>query len=213
MISHGKGCLKKWLKEFKKKCTSVIRSRKGFTFSELLVATVILLLSTSILVQTIAIAARNFDRVTQVSKAQQLCSILSGYVESELTYAKVTERGSSIKTNSDGAIVFSSESHNFGPNAAFYIKNGNALTPVTGSSLNIVGRLVESSDIYVNEGKTYFEIAGKEAYSGGGSDKYDLAAGMQKKYGSGVFTVDIVIKNKEMEDLASNSFVVIPALI
>ena len=135
-----------------------LKYKKGFTMTELLVSTIIMMLATGLITSTLDLAIRQFHKSTTNSNAQLLCSTLANYVTSELAYATVH-----VSSDEDGADVttFDSDVHNMGIGASF-----------TTSQDGAVGRLVETSPSYSlkNEDVPYYDIAGPVAYanSGGG---------------------------------------------
>jgi hypothetical protein len=192
--------LRSWLKKINRK----LKSHEGFSFAELLFATLIMLFATSILTSTISLAMSNYKKTVQASNAQLLCSTLSVYVENELSYAVVNKEIKYKDNSSSKAVLFSSEAHNFGPDAYFVIVNGNATYDVTTDSEN-VGKIAETSPIYTST-KPYY-IAGKGAYGN------DLFAGMTLKYDGKTFEAHIWVQNDDQIDghkLAENYLRIIP---
>ena len=64
-----------------------IKQNSGFTLSELLIATLILLLTSAMLVTCIRLGLKQLYQQTEESEAQMLCTMLSTAVQDELTYA------------------------------------------------------------------------------------------------------------------------------
>ena len=64
-----------------------LKQNKGFSFAELLVATIILLLTSGMLVVCIQLGIKQLYKNTQDSEAQMLCTTLSTAIQDELTYA------------------------------------------------------------------------------------------------------------------------------
>ncbi len=195
-----------------------IKSNGGFSMLELLVATLIMLLATSLLAQTMALGLQQFRTITKRSKADTLCSTLSIYVENELAYAKVKVK--------DGQVTFTSDVHNMGPDAAFYIlesaedEDGTVVT----SGESPVGIIVETSDYYKNyvkekniglqpaaQRRPYYSIVGEGSYKIGDRSSEMLAASMSLKNTSDSIEVTISVYDTDGETvLSSNHFRVIP---
>lgn len=73
-----------------------LRGTGGFSFLELMVCTLILLLSTGVILQTLTLATAQFQKRTRNSEAELLCDMLAQAVQEYLTYAtKVTSDSSS----------------------------------------------------------------------------------------------------------------------
>ena len=96
------------------KVAKKLKQNNGFTLSELLIATLILLLVSGMLVTCIHLGLKQLYKQTQESEAQILCTTLSTAIQDELSYAGNVE----TETTSDGEFVsFSKESKKVG----FYI--------------------------------------------------------------------------------------------
>ena len=104
-----------------------LRKCGGFSLTELLVATLIMLLATVLVTRTLSMAVRQLYIQTQESEAQLLCSSLSTYLESELSFATVTLNGQSEGEDAGGAVgvasggikSVSSDAHNMGEGICF----------------------------------------------------------------------------------------------
>ena len=69
------------------KTLNKLKQNNGFTISELLVATIILLLTSGMLITCIQLGLKQLYKQTAESEAQMLCTMLSTAVQDELTYA------------------------------------------------------------------------------------------------------------------------------
>ena len=133
------------MKEVWKKIRYRIRNRvgaeSGFSFVELLAATIIMMLATSLLVQTLTLAYDQFQRQTQVSEAQMLCASLSTYLESELSYATVTVGETEEGSSEPGTLKsVSSDAHNMGANIQFvYLRDQRSQSVSDGSQSRVDG--------------------------------------------------------------------------
>lgn len=65
-----------------------IKSRAGFTMTELLLCTIIMLLSTALVVQTLELSIRQFNSQTRRSDAQMLVNTLAVAIQNQITHAK-----------------------------------------------------------------------------------------------------------------------------
>ena len=93
-----------------------LRSQKGFTLTEALVAVAILGLIGVALAAGIPTAVRVYRSVTLNAEANVLCSTLSTAIADELRFAeRIAEKGDTVQF----------QSATFGPNACFYVnENG-----------------------------------------------------------------------------------------
>ena len=195
-----------------------------------------MMLSTTLLAQTVKLAQEQFFKTTQESEAQLLCASLSTYIESELEGAEPyseddgTDAGASGTNTNTGSIQsalgprFNSSTHNMGSGAYFYVladsesTSGEAGVSATASdtgSGSVKGQVVETSPYYQsfgtkdgNGGLGYYNIAGNGAYEVGKNHRYDLCASMDYSYSNGSYTVNIVVYRKNLDKavLAENSF-------
>jgi type II secretory pathway pseudopilin PulG len=197
------------LKGAVKKAYGKLRSCKGFSLAELLLATIIMLLATSVLTGTISLALSNYRKASQASNAQLLCSTLSVYVQNELSYASVTlDKDGNIKTGNGGAVQFTSGAHNFGPDAYFGIKTATSEDPypVTADSAQ-EGRIVEVSNIYQNNfgDKKSFDIAGKGSYMEN-APQSGLKAGMTLSFEDDSFIAHIIVKPENGDNVLAEKY-------
>lgn len=68
-----------------------LKKNKGFTLVELLFSMLILMLSTTVIIQCFNLGIGNVIKETRASEAQLLCSALSSSLQNELTYARNIE--------------------------------------------------------------------------------------------------------------------------
>ena len=86
------------MKSVVKKIKTKLSEGKGFTFAELLFSILILMLSTTIIIQCFNLGLKNIVRETRASEAQLLCSALTSSIQNELTYARDVK----LTTDEDG---------------------------------------------------------------------------------------------------------------
>ncbi len=79
------------MKNIAKKIKSKLKNSKGFTIVELLFSVIILMLSTSVIIQCFNLGVGNVVKETRASEAQLLCSALASSLQNELTYARDIE--------------------------------------------------------------------------------------------------------------------------
>ena len=194
-----------------------IRSCAGFSLTEMLVATLIMLMATSLLTQCMQIGIRQFQESTKRSKAQTLCDTLCTYVETELSYA-------SVKVSDGKVTSFSSDVHNMGPDTKFVIvQKTSSETAGAADQIkdieNNTGILAETSEYYqsVKGEKAYYSIVGEGSYKTGNNGSKSLQAEMQPlawDFVNKSVTVSIAIYDpddtKYKNPLAQRQFHVIP---
>ena len=170
-----------------------LSGRGGFSLTELLAATLIMMMATGLLTQTLNLALDQFYKSTRESKAQILCSTLCTYVQNELTYAMVYADDSTVSKmkERDGAVCFDSGVHGMGKDARFVIKNG---------------MLFETSDAY---GKDY-AIVGEGAYTVGKKQGDRLSAAITMKKDTFSIVAEIKVKDSQGNQLTGKTFRVIP---
>lgn len=108
-----------------------LRAKGGLTVLELLVTVLLVTLIGGIITATVDLAAKQFRDRTLESDAQLLCSALSLFVQSELTYAGDMEIGDSP--------AFTDHTHNLGPGCSFAINEGRLVLQYPGGSYELVG--------------------------------------------------------------------------
>ena len=189
-----------------------LRGKKGFTFTELLVAMLIMLLATGVLTSTMVLAIRHFYQSTQKTEAQFLCASLAEFVEDELSFAKVDA----------GGATWSKGTHNMGSDIRFLVNTGSTDAPsyqtINDTTLGTYGRLVITGENNKDDvgNLKYFKIVSDGAYEVEQNRGYDLEASMSLKWDStkGWFEVKIqVVDKKDHNKLLSEAdFTVRPAV-
>jgi hypothetical protein len=106
--------MKNVLGKLKKK----LLKRGGITFAELLFSVLILMLSTTIIIQCFNLGLGNVVKETRASEAQLLCSALTSSIQNELTYARDI-------TITDGKLdTYFSSSRRMGTDSRLILVNG-----------------------------------------------------------------------------------------
>lgn len=191
----------------KEKIRQKLNHRFGFSLTELLLATLIMLLATGLLTQTMDLALKQFKVSTRESEAQLLLADLSTFVQDELTYAKPDVEIIAEKAVWKG--TWSGGTHNMGSEIAFYTEedanadsaNRTAVSSGTGEKYGKI--MISGSEYKDEEGKyKYYNPVGDGSYtvdsvSGtGAASNYNLKAGMALDYNKdddGMFDVDIKV--------------------
>lgn len=106
--------MKNMLGKLKKK----LSKRGGFTLVELLFSILILMLSTTIIIQCFNLGLGNVVKETRSSEAQLLCSALTSSLQNELTYAR------DIKITDGKLDTYFSSSRRMGTDSKLIIDNG-----------------------------------------------------------------------------------------
>ncbi len=113
-----------------KKLKIKLSESKGFSFAELLFAVLILMLSTTIIIQCFNLGVGNVVKETRASEAQLLCSALTSSLQNELTYARDIEiSGNSLDT-------YFSSSRRMGANSKIIFQDGDT-TVANGGEIKI----------------------------------------------------------------------------
>ena len=156
----------------------------GFTISELLIATLILLLASGMLVTCIRLGMKQLYKQTAESEAQMLCTMLSTVVQDELTYA--TLDAAETKDTEDGKFLAFSSDRLSGTVGGFYV----ASETTDDNPENFDFEAVTDNEIYskTNLGKLYlrnsdgskkYGLVSTGAYNINNSSDGSLQAGMQ----------------------------------
>ncbi len=182
-----------------------MRESGGFSLTELLVATLIMLLATASLISALTLAYRHFYESAQRTQAQFLCASLAEFVEDELMFSKVS--------TATGDLRWSKGTHNMGSNIRFYVnKEDGSYTEIDGSTLNDYGKIVITGDNFSGD---YFKIVSDGAYDVETKNSYSLLAGMSLNWDetNQWFNVEIVVVDKDDKTrLSDDSFTVRPAV-
>lgn len=201
---------------------SVLRGKKGFTFTELLVATLIMLLATGVLTSTLALAIRHFFLSTQRTEAQFLLGSLAEFVEDELSF--------SVDTDGRTDLAWSKGTHNMGSNIRFCVlPDGKDLDPVDYTCPDVLpvgndildppnpgeyGKLVITGENYKKEGEPkYFKIVSDGAYDVAPSHGYSLKAAMHLNWQDPYYVVQIYVADQNGKELTKAEFTVEPAIV
>jgi len=110
-----------------KQIMNKLNNRKGFSLTELLACTLIMVIATSILTGTVSLAARHYDEQIQKSEADVLCESLAYALREKLSYVYKYDSatGRFYSTSSDmGYYAFTIESSESAESGA---KNHNEL--------------------------------------------------------------------------------------
>ncbi len=190
----------------KKRIRKICSSEGGFSLTELLIATLIMVLATAALTSALLLAYRHFYKSAQRTEAQFLCASLAEFVEDELTFSKVTVSG--------GDLSWSKGTHNMGSNIKFYVNTeGGGYVEIDGSTLNEYGKIVITGDNYSGN---YYKIASDGAYDVESGRGYSLLAGMSLTWDdtNGWFIVEIEVVDKDDKTVLSDDrFTVKPAVV
>ena len=106
------------MKKAAKKLKTKLSGKKGFTLVEVLFSVMILMLSTSIMIQCFALGMGHIVRETRASEAQLLCSSLTSSLQNELTYAR------DLKVTDGKLDTYFSSSRGMGAGCSIVIDNG-----------------------------------------------------------------------------------------
>ena len=198
-----------------KRIMSHINNRQGFSYAELLLSTLILLLATSIITATIALAMDQYRKTQKVANAELLCTILSNYVEKELSYSTIilNDAGTDVRPGSKGGeFVFNSDAHNFGAGAYFAVvdEQGHIDYIGPGEIPSRNGRIAESSIVYEDK---FYNIAGEGAYKRNNAS-LALYSAMSINYlnDKRALSIHIWVTDKDTggDTLVENYFLVVP---
>ena len=196
-----------------KKCDRKLKQNSGFTISELLIATLILLLTSAMLVTCIRLGLKQLYQQTEESEAQMLCTMLSTAVQDELTYAanpqmQDTSAGKLLLFDRVGApnkVGFYMAS-NIGSDEPDYI----AVTDDADFAKVNLGQISLAAIDSSNNIVSTYGLVSTGAYNIENSKNGSLQAGMQlKEHGSG-YEVRISIYNSSGSDeaIATKNFYV-----
>ena len=202
---------------FMKRIVKKLQSNNGFTISELLIATLILLLTSGMLVTCIQLGMKQLYKQTQESEAQMLCTMLSTAVQDELTYAsnvepKDTSTGTYISfakaglSNKVGFYVATETVSDTDPSTFDYV----AVTDDASLSRENLGKIYLASVDAENNVTDSYGLVSTGAYNIKNSSYGSLQAGMQLTQTAGGYEVRIDVYNgTDIENpLASKDFYV-----
>ena len=189
------------------KWKEILQKSKGFTLTELLVATMIMVLATGALTSAMILAIRHFYESTQRSEAQFLCATLAEFVEDELSFAVVNG------TAEDAS--WSRGTHNMGSDISFYVRKDEdgSYEKVGTGTLGTYGKLAVTGDNYT---PNYFMLASDGAYEVEKNKGYDLEAAMSLKWEDAnhwfVVQIKVIDRKDHSKELAKTGFTVKPAM-
>lgn len=191
-----------------------LKQNKGFTISELLIATLILVLVSGMLTTCILLGMQQLDKETQESEAQMLCTMLSTAVQDELSYASSAEFTDTATGN-----FLSFEKSGKTEKVGYYIQmptedgtdvTYNAITDNETNAKSYLGKIYRASK---NESGTVTNpesLVSDGAYNVKNATYGNLQAGMQLKETSGGY--EVIIEVYDGQDtpklLASKDFYV-----
>ena len=161
---------------------------------ELLAATIILLLASQVMAEGVTFAVRMYNQVLTRSQGKQLCSTLTGSIETELRYA------TSITYDENNGELLNYFSPIYGQTQSSFLSIDDAEKEVTGGELAI---RVKDADGRV----AYQKLISGSAYS-----SFGLKAKAETRYdkSSNIFTVTLTILDKNNQEQTENRFHVIP---
>ncbi len=188
----------------------ILGGKKGFTFTELLVATLIMLLATGLLTSTLTLAIRHFFRSTQRSEAQFLLGSLAEFVEDELSFSADADDRSDL--------AWSKGTHNMGSNISFYVRGADGgFTRIDDGTMGQYGVLVINGDNYKDDtgNPKYFKLVPDGTYEVARLHGYSLEAGMSLTWDNANhwYLVKLrVVDQKDKDTLAEAEFTVKPTI-
>ena len=189
--------------DWKNKIKKILRQKSGFTFTEMLIATLIMVLATGALTAALTLAIRHFYLSTQRTEEQLLCASLAEFVEDELSFSKVDD--------TDGS--WAKGTHNMGSGIRFYLlPNGESTyAPVTGDPVSRFGKIAIKGDNYPDG---YFHIVSDGSYDVEPHRGYSLAAGMSLQWDASNkwYVVEIKVVDQDDQELSDAKFTVKPLI-
>ena len=165
---------------------------RGFSLGELLAATIILLLASQVMAEGVTFAVRMYNESLTCSHARQLCSTLTASIETELRYA------TSITYDESTGVLQTYFSPNYGQSSFLTIDSDEQET----TSGEIAIKATEQDQT------VYRRLISESSYSSFGL-KAEIDA-IQYKRDENVFSVALVILNRDNKKQAENTFQVIP---
>ena len=199
------------MKRIRKNILRKLCGKAGFSLTELLLCTLIMMLTTSVLVTTMSLAANHYDSVVADSEAAMLCRTLSLSIRDKLSYVvKIEDEGA------DGITYYStSQNQEYAPFKIVLISPDNAeLTATTGNFGRIVIKYKDpKSGGYVN-----YNLVNQASYTDYGKglvtscivDVHENEDGDKVQYF--VVTIGIFKANNTDSPIMENKFVVYPIL-
>ena len=175
-----------------------LKQNSGFTIGELLVATLILLLTSAMLVTCIRLGLKQLYVQTEDSDAQMLCTMLSTAVQDELTYAQNPQ----VKDTSAGKMILFTKNGSSNPVGFYMATNVDSDNPdyigVTDDADFAKVNLGQISLAAIDSGNNIvgtYGLVTTGAYNIENSKNGSLQAGMQLIEENGSYEVRISIYN------------------
>lgn len=181
-----------------------LKQNNGFTISELLIATLIVLLTSGMLITCIQLGMRQFYKQSQKSEAHMLCTMLSTAVQDELSYASNVEMVD-VDESSGKHLTFTKKGVT--EKVGFYIATETSsdtdestfeYVPVTNDSASArdnLGKIYLASVDASNTITNYYGLVSTGAYNIENSTFGSLQAGMVVKETTGGYEVKIEVFN------------------
>ncbi|WP_155830999.1 MULTISPECIES: hypothetical protein [unclassified Butyrivibrio] len=196
------------MKRMREFLSKKIRSNGGFSLTELLLCTLIMMLTTSILVVTMRLAANHYDDIVTDSEATMLCRTLSLAIRDKLSYVVKVE-------NTDDGIVYYSASQNqeYAPFSIVLLTADD--TEIAASAGNF-GRVVMKYTDPVSTRTVNYSLVNKASYTDYGDGLVSSCVvdihEEDDKIQYFVVNIGIYKANKTDTPIMENEFVVFPIL-
>lgn len=167
---------------------------RGFSLGELLAATIILFLASQVMAEGVTFAVRMYNESLTRSHARQLCSTLTASIETELRYA------TSITYDESTGVLQTYFSPNYGQSQSSFLTIDSDEQETTSGEIAIKATEQDQT--------VYRRLISESSYSSFGL-KAEIDA-IQYKRDENVFSVALVILNRDNKKQAENTFQVIP---
>ena len=167
---------------------------RGFSLGELLAATIILLLASQVMAEGVTFAVRMYNESLTRSHARQLCSTLTASIETELRYA------TSITYDESTGVLQTYFSPNYGQSQSSFLTIDSDEQETTSGEIAIKATEQDQT--------VYRRLISESSYSSFGL-KAEIDA-IRYKRDENVFSVALVILNRDNKKQAENTFQVIP---
>lgn len=171
-----------------------LRARGGFSLSEMLACTLILLLSTTVIMETMSLAASQMRSRTRDSEADMLCGLLAQAVQNRLTCAL----GCVTDGSPEGKVVsFRSTADGRPYELCSFAKGSND---------------GEIALVYTDESgnSKKYDLIASTNYAG--SDGHRLGAELAVYWQEGRFSVQLAVGEEGGDPITSRDFVVYPVI-
>lgn len=178
-----------------KRLVRKLNNRKGFSLTELLACTLIMVIATSILTGTVSLAARHYDEQIQKSEADVLCESLAYALREKLSYVYKYDSNSKrfYSTSSDMGYY------------AFTIESAEESEPKDHNELFL--RYYQSA---TDDTGTLYHLVSTASYIGGKYSAYIQEGGVT--FSNNTFNVTVQVKENKGEGkvLSEIDFIVNP---